>query len=118
VSHQSNARKENRAARRTLTRAGVALLDRVSIEGDALAKAVTSGADLVDLISYHVSEALTRLDAQGGDVLGRTVVTIGEHPDFPGAVTIEAKVASMKSIKLDADEDPDFDNDPDSRSGF
>lgn len=79
-----------------MSRAGVALVDRVSIEGDALAAAATKGADVVDLVAYHVAQALTRLDAAGGDVLARTAVTIGEHPDYPGAVTIEAKVASLK----------------------
>ncbi len=92
MSRGSDARRQ----RRSMKRHGIALVDRVSIEADALAAAVAKGANLVDLVAYHVSEALTRLDAQGGDVLGRTAVTIGEHPDFPGAVTIEAKVATLK----------------------
>jgi hypothetical protein len=29
-------------------------------------------------------------------VNGRTAVTIGAHPDFPGAVTIEAKAGTRK----------------------
>lgn len=79
-----------------MNRAGVALVDRVSIESDALAAAAVKGANLVDLVAFHVSEALTRLDDAGGDVLGGAAVTIGAHPDYPGVVTIEAKVASKK----------------------
>jgi hypothetical protein len=102
VSRQSNSRRE----RRTLKAAGIAKLDRVSIESDALAAAVEKGADLVDLIAYHVAQALERLDADGADVVsGRTVVTIGSHPDFPGAVTIEAKAATLKRKGDDDDSD-------------
>lgn len=97
MSRASNARRRNRAERRTLKAAGVAAMERMSIESDALAAAVTKGANLVDLVAFHVAEALERLDAAGADIVsGRTVVTIGEHPDYPGAVTIEAKAASMK----------------------
>jgi hypothetical protein len=72
-------------------------MDRVSIDSGALAKAVTAGANVVDLIAYHVAEALGRLDEQGADIVsGRTAVTIGQHPDFPGGVTIEAKAATRK----------------------
>jgi hypothetical protein len=87
---------ESRRQRRAMKAAGVALVDRVTIDSGALAAAVTKGADVVDLVAYHVAQALTRLDAQGGDVLAHTAVTIGAHPDFPGGVTIEAKVASRK----------------------
>ena len=96
MSRGSQARRSNRAQRRAMNRAGVALVDRVSIESDALASAVTKGANLVDLVAYHVAEALGRLDAAGGDVLAGAAVTIGGHPDYPGAVTIEAKVAHKK----------------------
>lgn len=79
-------------------------MDRVVIDSGALAAAVSNGANLVDLISYHVGEALTRLDEQGGDIVsGRTVISIGQHPDFPGGVTVEAKVGSLKAV---ADPDP------------
>lgn len=88
--------KDNRRQRRQMAKAGVALLDRVSIESGALAASVTQGVDLVELVAFHVAEALARLDAQGGDVLAHTVVTIGAHPEAPGALTIEAKVARMK----------------------
>lgn len=93
MSRSSDARRERRA----LAKAGVALMDRVSIESGALAAAVEKGADLVDLIAFHVSEALARLDEQGADIVaGRTVISIGAHPDYPGAVTIEAKAATLK----------------------
>jgi hypothetical protein len=88
---------ESRRQRRALRQAGVALLDRVVIDSGALAAAVTKGADVVDLVALHVATALERLHAQGGDVLGHTVVTIGAHPDFPGGVTIEVKVASKRA---------------------
>lgn len=113
MSRASDARRQRRA----LKSAGVALLDRVVIDSGALAAAVTNGANLVDLVAYHVSEALTRLDDQGGDIIaGRTVVSIGAHPDFPGGVTIEAKAGTLKTSvdpdpgcpidhSLDADDD-------------
>lgn len=80
---------------------GVALLERVVIDSSGLAASVEKGVDLVDLVAYHVATALGKLDADGGDVLGHTVITIGAHPDYPGAVTIEAKVASMKRPEPD-----------------
>lgn len=92
MSRASAARKQRRA----LKSAGVVLMDRVVIDGDALIAAASKGANLVDLVTFHVGEALTRLDAQGGNVLERCAVTIGEHPDFSGGITIEAKVATVK----------------------
>lgn len=88
---------EARRQRRALKSAGVAAMDRVVIDSGAFAAAVVNGASAVDLIAYHVAEALGRLDEQGADITGgRVVVSIGEHPDYPGGVTIEAKAASMK----------------------
>lgn len=88
---------ESRRQRRTLSKAGIAKMDRVVIDSGAFAAAVTNGANLVDLIAYHVAEALGRLDADGADIVGgKTVISIGEHPDFPGGVTIEAKAATLK----------------------
>ena len=93
MSRSSDARRQRRA----IKAAGAVLLDRVSIESDALAAAVSNGANLVDLVAFHVAGALERLDAQGADIVsGHTVVSIGRHPDFPSAVTIEAKAATMK----------------------
>ncbi len=94
MSRASAARKQRRA----LKSAGVALMDRVVIDDLALTAAAAKGANLVDLVAFHVSEALERLDAQGGDVLDQCAVTIGRHPDFPGGVTVEAKVGSRKPI--------------------
>lgn len=95
---------EARRQRRALKAAGVEFMDRVSIDSGALAAAVTNGANLVDIIAYHVAGALGRLDEQGADIVGgRTAVTIGAHPDFPGGVTIEAKAATRKRP---ADPDP------------
>lgn len=98
MSRASDARRQRRA----LKSAGVVLLDRVALESDALAAAVAKGANLIDLVALHVAEALERLDATGADIIGgRTVITIGAHPDFPGAVTIEAKAARMKAASAD-----------------
>ena len=97
MSRASGARKQRRA----LKSAGVALMDRVVIDGAAVAAASAKGANLVELVAYHVAEALGRLDEQGGQVLDRCVVTIGQHPDFPGGVTIEAKVASLKPSSIE-----------------
>lgn len=93
MSRGSDARRQRRAVKR----AGVAKLERVVIDGAAVAKAVTAGVDLVELVAYHVDIALKALDAGGADVLAHTVVTIGEHPDFPGDLMIEAKAASLKA---------------------
>ena len=100
MSRASNARRERRA----LARAGVELMDRVTIDDNALAAAVTKGANLVDLIAYHVALGLTRLDDAGADIVGgKTAATIGRHPDFPGGVTIEIKVDSRKPAPVDPD---------------
>ena len=96
---------EARRQRRALKAAGVEFMDRVSIDSGALVAAVTKGVNVVDLVAYHVAEALGRLDEQGADIVsGRTVVSIGQHPDFPGGVTIEAKAATRKRP---VDDDPD-----------
>ena len=92
MSRASAARKQRRA----LKSAGVELMDRIVIEADTLV-AAAEAALAVDLVGYHVAEALARLDAQGAALMVRTVVTIGEHPDFPGALTIEAKASARKS---------------------
>jgi len=92
VSRASAARKQRRA----MKAAGVGVMDRVVIEGEAIFAASKGDVNLVDLIGYHVAEALTRLDAAGAALMVQTVVTIGEHPDFPGALTIEAKAAARK----------------------
>lgn len=77
--------------------AGVEFVDRVSIDSAAVVKAVVEGASIVDLIAYHVSGALERLDEAGADIAaGHTIVSIGQHPDHPGAVTIEAKANTRK----------------------
>lgn len=103
MSRASAARKQRRA----LKSAGVALMDRVVIDDLALAAAAAKGASLVELVAYHVGEALERIDAQGGDVLDQCVVTIGRHPDFPGGVTVETKVASRKPITSSLERGPD-----------
>jgi hypothetical protein len=93
VSRGSDARRRRRAVKR----AGVAKLERVVISGPAVAKAVAEGVDLVVLVAYHVDVALKALDAGGADVLAHTVVTIGEHPDFPGDLMVEAKSSNLKA---------------------
>lgn len=89
---------ESRRQRRALKAAGVAVMHRVSIERGALdAYMANSSGDPLDLVAFQISEALTVLDGQGADVLGgRTVISIGAHPDYPGALTIEAKADTLK----------------------
>lgn len=97
MSRSSNARRANRRQKAALRAVGVAKMDRVVIDGAALAAVVERGADLVDFVSLHVSGALGRLDAEGADIVhGQTAITIGEHPDFPGGLTIEAKASTLK----------------------
>ena len=108
MSRGSDARRQRRA----LKSAGVALMDRVAIDSGAFAAAVLQGADAVDLVAFHVAEALGRLDEQGADIVyGQTAVTIGQHPDYPGAVTIEAKAATLKSAVATELDDDDDDSD-------
>lgn len=89
-----------------MSRAGVTMVDRVTIEAAAMTAAVANGADPVELVAYHVAGALERLHAKGGDVLGLCAVTIGAHPDFPGGVTIEAKAGGVRP-DFTPPEDPD-----------
>lgn len=83
----------NRKTRRAIQKAnGGALITRtIVIEGAAISEAVAQGASGSDLVMYHVSMALDDVAAQGGDWLKHSVVTIGEHPANPGALTIQAK---------------------------
>lgn len=97
MSRASEARARNRKARRALNRAGVVAMDRVVIDAAALAAGAFNGGNLVDLIAYQISEGLTRLDADGADLVhGKTAITIGEHPDHPSALTIEIKADTLK----------------------
>lgn len=111
MSRASNARRASRRQKAALRANGIAVMDRVVIEGDALAKVVERGADIVDFVSLHVAGALGRLDEQGADIVrGQVAVTLGEHPDFPGALTVEAKASTLKRVdfgtKPEADRAP------------
>lgn len=86
----------SRRERRKIERAGIARYELVVIDSAAVAKAVSEGINLTEFVAYHVSVALEALDTAGGDVLAHTVVTIGEHPDHPGHLAIEAKAANLK----------------------
>lgn len=104
MSRASDARRQNRKARRAMDRAGVALVDRVSIDGAALAAGASNGGDVVELIAYQVAEGLGRLDRGGADIIhGTTAITIGSHPDYPGALTIELKAGKLKSEPVEND---------------
>lgn len=98
---------DSRRQRRAIKRAGVAKLERVVIDGAAVAAAVAAGVNLVELVAYHVAASLEALDLNGADVLAHTVVTIGEHPDFPGDLMIEAKAANVKTPSDVETIDPD-----------
>lgn len=103
MSHASEARRERRA----LKKAGVAVLDRVTIEHSALMAAADAGAKPLDMIAYHIAEALERLDERGAAIIGgKVAITIGEHPDHPNALTIEAKAASLRAPAPVEDADP------------
>ena len=93
--NRDESRKARRGERAALKAAGIAAYSRVVIEASAIRKAQETGVDLVDIVMLHIDMTLHELIGQGGDVLDRTVITIGAHPDFPDAVTIEAKVASL-----------------------
>lgn len=95
----SSNRAKNRAERRALAAHGVAVMHRVSLESGAILAAVEKGASALDFIAFHVANALEEITAQGADIAGgRTVITIGEHPDYPNALTIEAKASKKLDI--------------------
>ena len=64
---------------------------RFIVDGEAISEAVSQGAAPIDLVMFHVDKALNGIAAEGVDVFDYAVVTLGRHPDWPGAVTIEAK---------------------------
>lgn len=102
-----------------MNRAGVALMDRVTIDAAALAAGVYNGGSTTDLIAYQIAEGLGRLDAAGADLVhGTTAVTIGEHPDFPSGLTIELKASKLKDddiaiAPVDEADLPDTDDESD-----
>jgi len=93
MSHASEARK----LRRKVARTGIAKMHRVVVDRAAVDKIATEGkVNARELVAYHISVALEALENDGADVLRHTVVTVGEHPDFPGDLMIEAKAAHMR----------------------
>lgn len=52
-----------------------------------------SRGDLVDVIAYQTAHAIKRLALNGADLNANLAITVGQHPSFPGALTIEAKAA-------------------------
>lgn len=103
MSRASNAR----ALRRKAARTGIAAVERIVIERDAMTAARTDPAVKVrELLSYHVDVALEALESRGADLEGHVVVTLGEHPDYPGSFTIEAKAATMRPDHAAADDCP------------
>lgn len=84
----SSARRQRRSAERARKAAGVALVERRHLP----AGIAPHPARLVHLIDL----ALTALDAKGGDLGSMVAITIGQHPEYPGEITVEAKVAAMK----------------------
>lgn len=88
-------RRTNRRARRALSDQGVAAMSRVVIERSAIVSAMEKGVDAIDLTMLHIDRALHELIDQGGDIFGKCVVLVGANPDYPDAVTIEAKVATL-----------------------
>ncbi|UYL87158.1 hypothetical protein QEH40_gp37 [Microbacterium phage OscarSo] len=103
MSRQSNAR----ALRRKAARTGIALAERIIIEHDAIVAAESDpGVKVRELIAYHVDIALEALESRGADLTGHVVVTMGDHPDYPGAFTIEAKAASLKPSHAPVDDCP------------
>lgn len=95
MSGRSAARTKKRREKRVMRAAGVAAMHRTVIENGAIEAAVMKGASLPDFLSLHVSTALDALAGQGADMLGRIVVTMGQHPDYPNAITVEAKAATL-----------------------
>ena len=82
----------NRRERRALLRqAGARYVERLVLDDAAIARGVEAGASMQDLVMYYVDAALYSLVDQGADIFERTVILIGRHPDFPGALTVEAK---------------------------
>ena len=56
-----------------------------------------SRATLVDVIAERTALAIKSLALEGADFNDKLTVTIGAHPSFPGACTIEAKAAKRQT---------------------
>lgn len=84
---QSAARRKKRSTRQAMQRAGVAAVSRTF-----LPPATVTVGSLVSAVEV----TLEGLESQGADLLGRIVITIGgDHPEYPGRTTIEAKAGSL-----------------------
>ena len=93
--NREERRRADRNVKRELAAQGVAAVSRIVIERSAIVAGNEQGVDVIDMLMLNVDRALHELIDAGGDVLKRTVVLVGEHPDHPDAITIEAKVASL-----------------------
>lgn len=93
--------------RRKAARTGIAAAERIIIEKDAMTAArIDPAVKVRELIAYHIDIALEALESRGADLEGHVVVTLGEHPDYPGAFTIEAKAATMRPEHAPVDDCP------------
>jgi hypothetical protein len=85
---QSESRRQRRATAAAMRRAHVDVVARTF-----LPPSITS----IEATTTAIEDALERLEAEGADMSGRLVITIGsDHPDYPGRRTIEAKAASRR----------------------
>jgi hypothetical protein len=92
----SATRAARRAAERRMRAAGVELVSRSHLP--LIYGTETSTERKLALLSGHIDDALVKLAVQGADLDGMLAITIGEHPSFPGTVTVEAKAASRKAL--------------------
>jgi hypothetical protein len=91
----SRTRAQRRAAERRMHAAGVELVARSHLP--LVYNVQTDDAQRLAILSVHIDDALVKLTAQGADLDGMLAITIGQHPSFPGTVTVEAKAAQRKA---------------------
>lgn len=95
------SRAQRRAAERRMRAAGVEIVSRSHVP--LLYNVEKDNATKLAMLSVHIEAALVGLTAQGADLDGMLAITIGQHPSFPGTVTVEAKAASRLT---EPDHDP------------
>lgn len=94
---------DNRKKRRSLKRQGVEVMHTTAIDGAALAAAVVQGIDVLDLVAYHIDQAVRVVWADGGDVLEHAVITIGRHPSYPEDLTVQVKTDKRRAVADEPD---------------
>lgn len=82
-----------RKARRAMKAKGVEVVERIILPKPPV---TVSQRDRVDILCWEAARSIKALVLSGADLDGTISVTIGEHPSYPGEVTIEAKASKRR----------------------